>query len=72
VGGVHEIAAGTTNRLVPAEDPGSLSDAIAASLAEPRPPAAMGGLLSWQQSTQQLLDVLWRARREPSSGGRAE
>ena len=60
VGGVSEIAAGTTCRLVPAEDPVALSDAIAASLAEPSGPLSTGGLLTWQQSTQQILDVLMR------------
>ena len=60
VGGVSEIAAGTTCRLVPAEDPAALSEAIAASLAERRGPLTTGGLLTWQQSTQQILDVLMR------------
>jgi teichuronic acid biosynthesis glycosyltransferase TuaC len=61
VGGVHEIAAGTTNRLVPSEDPGALADAVAASLAEARPPFTTNGLLTWQQSTQQILHVLMGA-----------
>jgi glycosyltransferase involved in cell wall biosynthesis len=60
VGGVSEIAAGTNCRLVPAEDPTALSDAIAASLTEPRGSLATGGLLTWKQSTQQILDVLTR------------
>jgi glycosyltransferase involved in cell wall biosynthesis len=64
VGGVSEIAAGTTNRLVPPEDPGALSDAMALSLAEPRGPFTKNGLLTWQQSTQQILDVLLQADRE--------
>jgi glycosyltransferase involved in cell wall biosynthesis len=64
VGGVGEIAAGTSSRLVPAEDPGALSDAIAVSLAEPRPPFTKNGLLTWQQSTQQILDVVLPADRE--------
>jgi glycosyltransferase involved in cell wall biosynthesis len=64
VGGVSEIAAGTTNHLVPAEDPGALSDALARSLAEPRPPFTKNGLLTWQQSTQQILDVLLRTDTE--------
>jgi teichuronic acid biosynthesis glycosyltransferase TuaC len=58
VGGVQEIAQGTTNRLVPPEDPGALADAIAQSLALPRGPTDAGGLLTWRQSTQQILDVL--------------
>ncbi|HEX3593559.1 MAG TPA: glycosyltransferase [Polyangiaceae bacterium] len=62
VGGVHEIAAGTTNRLVPPEDPSALSNAIAESLAEARGPFTTEGLLTWQQSTQQILNVLERAR----------
>jgi glycosyltransferase involved in cell wall biosynthesis len=60
VGGVHEIAAGTTNRLVPPEDAPALAEAIAASLAErtrgehaPRPP----NLMTWKESTQQIVDV---------------
>ena len=60
VGGVGEIAAGTTNRLVPAEDPAALADAIGRSLDEPRGPTTTS-LLTWQQSTQQILDVLLRA-----------
>jgi teichuronic acid biosynthesis glycosyltransferase TuaC len=60
VGGVSEIAAGTACRLVPAEDPVALADAIAASLAEPRPALATGSLLTWKQSTQQILDALMR------------
>lgn len=60
VGGVSEIAAGTDCRLVPADDPGALADAIAASLAEPRGPLHVGGLLTWKQSTQQILDALMR------------
>jgi glycosyltransferase involved in cell wall biosynthesis len=58
VGGVSEIAEGTTCRLVRAEDPEALSDAIVASLAEPRAPRMTGGLLTWKQSTKQILDVL--------------
>jgi teichuronic acid biosynthesis glycosyltransferase TuaC len=65
VGGVHEIAVGTTCRLVAPEDPAALSDAIAASLAEPRGIAPTGGLLTWEQSTQQLVDVLVRAAMLP-------
>jgi teichuronic acid biosynthesis glycosyltransferase TuaC len=61
VGGVSEIAEGTTCRLVPAEDPVALSEAIARSLAEPRGPLATGGLLTWKQSTQQILEKLTRA-----------
>ena len=72
VGGVSEIAAGTTNRLVPAEDPGALSEAIAQSLAEPRAPFTDNGLLTWQQSTQQILDVLMGAAGNLGAGGRAE
>jgi glycosyltransferase involved in cell wall biosynthesis len=63
VGGVHEIAAGTTNRLVPAEDAPALADAIAAALAErtqgtsdaraTRP----ASLMTWKESTQQIVDV---------------
>ncbi len=64
VGGVSEIAAGTTNRLVPSEDPGALSDAMALALAEPRAPFTKSGLLTWKQSTQQILDVLLPANRE--------
>jgi glycosyltransferase involved in cell wall biosynthesis len=61
VGGVGEIAAGTTNRLVAAEDPGALAEAIAASLDEPRSPPSAGSVLTWQQSTQQIVDLLQRA-----------
>jgi teichuronic acid biosynthesis glycosyltransferase TuaC len=64
VGGVEEIA-GTTNRLVPAEDPGALADAIAGSLAEPRPPFRPNEFLTWQQSSQQILDVLMHADGDP-------
>jgi teichuronic acid biosynthesis glycosyltransferase TuaC len=60
VGGVNEIAAGTACRLVPAEDPVALADAIVASLTEPRPALATGSLLTWKQSTQQILDALMR------------
>jgi teichuronic acid biosynthesis glycosyltransferase TuaC len=80
VGGVGEIAEGTGCRLVPAEDPGALADAIAASLAEPRERAGgtgkgtettgagtgtgtgsrASGLLTWRESTGQILDVLMR------------
>jgi teichuronic acid biosynthesis glycosyltransferase TuaC len=60
VGGVSEIAEGATCRLVPAEDPVALSQAIAASLAEPRAPLTTGGLLTWKESTKQILDVLMR------------
>ncbi len=66
VGGVSEIAAGTS-RLVPAEDPGALSDAIAESLSEPRPELTTRRFLSWEQSTQRILDVLLGG-----DGGRAE
>lgn len=68
VGGVHEIAAGTTCRLVPAEDPRALAEAIAASLAEPRGSSSTRAYLTWQESTQQLVDVLVAAamlRRGP-------
>jgi teichuronic acid biosynthesis glycosyltransferase TuaC len=68
VGGVGEIAAGTTNRLVPAEDPGALSDAIAGSLAEPRGPFTPNRFLTWQQSTQQILDVLLRGDGDLAAG----
>ena len=63
VGGVSEIAAGMSSRLVPAEDPGALADAISRALAEPAEPGARWatGLLTWQQSTQQIMDVLVRA-----------
>jgi teichuronic acid biosynthesis glycosyltransferase TuaC len=70
VGGVDEIAAGTTNRLVPAEDPGALAEAIAASLAESRGPVTTTRFLTWQQSTQRILDVLLGG--EGVAGGRAE
>jgi teichuronic acid biosynthesis glycosyltransferase TuaC len=63
VGGVHEIAAGTANRLVPPEDATALADAIAASLAEPDrtpEPDDRGTLMSWKQSTQQIVDVFQR------------
>jgi glycosyltransferase involved in cell wall biosynthesis len=65
VGGVPEIAAGTTCRLVAPEDPAALSDAIAAFLDEPRGIPSTGNLLTWQQSTQQLVDVLVRAAMLP-------
>jgi teichuronic acid biosynthesis glycosyltransferase TuaC len=71
VGGVGEIAAGTSNRLVPAEDPGALSDAIAGALAEPRGPLSTGGLLTWQQSTQQILDVLFADGAAAAAAGRS-
>jgi glycosyltransferase involved in cell wall biosynthesis len=66
VGGVSEIAAGTTNRLVPSEDPGALSEAMALSLSEPRGPLTKNGLLTWEQSTQKILDVLLPPDREPA------
>ena len=62
VGGVHEIAAGTTNLLVDPEDAVALSDAIAASLAAPAPDGAGGRRMTWQESTQEILDILARAR----------
>jgi teichuronic acid biosynthesis glycosyltransferase TuaC len=61
VGGVSEIAEGTTCRLVAPEDPAALSDAIAASLAEEtvlNGPLATGRLMTWAESTKQILDVL--------------
>ena len=60
VGGVSEIAAGTGCRLVPAEDPTALSEAIVASLSEPRQPLATDGLLTWKESTAQMVDALMR------------
>jgi glycosyltransferase involved in cell wall biosynthesis len=65
VGGVDEIASGTSNRLVPAEDPAALAGAIAASLAEPRASldsrsSGERGFLTWTQSTQQILDAVLR------------
>jgi teichuronic acid biosynthesis glycosyltransferase TuaC len=62
VGGVSEIAAGTPSRLVPAEDPEALSEAIGGSLAEPRAPLTMNGFMTWQQSSQRILDVLLGAK----------
>ncbi len=75
VGGVHEIAEGTNCRLVPAEDPGALSAAVAASLAEAGQRGRegdggmtkAGGLLTWQESSQQIVDVLARAGMIPRS-----
>jgi glycosyltransferase involved in cell wall biosynthesis len=58
VGGVNEIAAGTSSRMVPPEDSSALADAILAALAEPPPPSVPPHLLSWEESTQQILDVL--------------
>jgi len=60
VGGVGEIAEGTTNRLVPAEDPAALADAITESLSMPRAPFTTNRFLTWQQSTQQILDAVLR------------
>jgi glycosyltransferase involved in cell wall biosynthesis len=57
VGGVHEIAEGTTNRLVAPEDPAALADAITASLAEPERLARADNLTTWRESTQQIVDV---------------
>jgi hypothetical protein len=37
---------------------------MALSLAEPRGPFTKNGLLTWQQSTQQILDVLLRTDTE--------
>jgi teichuronic acid biosynthesis glycosyltransferase TuaC len=71
VGGVGEIAEGTTNRLVPPEDPGALSGAIAGSLAEPRPEFSSSRFLTWEQSTQRILDVLLGSDGDPTAGGRA-
>jgi glycosyltransferase involved in cell wall biosynthesis len=67
VGGVAEIAEGATNRLVAAEDPGALSDGIAGALAEPRSRLTPNGLLTWQQSAQQILDVLLPAGGVPAA-----
>jgi glycosyltransferase involved in cell wall biosynthesis len=73
VGGVHEIAEGTSCRLVPAEDPEALSAAVAASLAEQRGRGSdgnmtkAGSLLTWQESSQQIVDVLARAGMLPRS-----
>ncbi len=75
VGGVHEIAEGTSCRLVPAEDPGALSAAVGASLAEAAQRGRdgggkmtkVGGLLTWQESSQQIVDVLARTGMLPRS-----
>ena len=71
VGGVGEIAAGPGSRLVPVEDAGALSEAIARALDEPRAPASREGLLTWKQSTQQILDVLMAARGDLVARARA-
>lgn len=60
VGGVHELVKGTQNRVVPPEDPAALEDAILTTLAEPRPAPHTEGLLTWEESTQQMLDTLRR------------
>ncbi len=62
VGGVHEIAKGTANRLVPPENAAALARAVVASLEEPRGPLDRTGLLSWEESTAQILEVLRTAR----------
>jgi glycosyltransferase involved in cell wall biosynthesis len=62
VGGVFEIAEGTANRVVPPEDPIALEAAISATLNEPRPQVPPGTFLTWDESTRQLLDVLFRGR----------
>ena len=75
VGGVHEIAEGTSCRLVPAEDPAALSAAVAASLTEATQrgregdgnTTKAGSLLTWQESSQQIVDVLARAGMIPRS-----
>jgi glycosyltransferase involved in cell wall biosynthesis len=57
VGGTDEIAEGTTCPLVPAEDAGALAEAIAAALDAP-PRIGSERMLSWRESTQQILDLL--------------
>lgn len=59
VGGVHEIAEGTTSRLVPPEDPHTLARAIMAALEAPRPEPST--FPSWEESTRQMLDLLARS-----------
>lgn len=67
VGGVEEIAEGTSNRLVAPEDPAALASAITASLRERRSEGAAAevpaGILSWKASTERLLAVLEGAGR---------
>jgi glycosyltransferase involved in cell wall biosynthesis len=58
VGGVYEIAAGTMNRVVAPEDPVALERAIEATLEEPRPDVPADRLMTWDESTRQMLDVL--------------
>jgi teichuronic acid biosynthesis glycosyltransferase TuaC len=66
VGGVGEIAEGTTCRLVPPEDAVALAVALEQSLAD----IARGedlsvppGLMTWKESTQQIVDVFQALRR---------
>ena len=73
VGGIHEIAGDPANRLVPAEDPTALADAIEASLAS-------GASLeegrsrtgTWAESAQNLVEVLGGLQRRTSSSGTPE
>jgi glycosyltransferase involved in cell wall biosynthesis len=60
VGGVREIATGTTCRLVPPEDPDALAEAIAASLLHPSGIPKADDLPTWRQSTLQLLDAVMK------------
>ena len=62
VGGVAEIAEGTSCRLVPPEDPSALADAIAQSLAGGAPRAVPAGLLTWKESTAQIVELLAAGR----------
>lgn len=62
VGGVFEIAEGTKNRVVSAEDAGALENAIADSLDAAKPEVPPGAFLSWDESTKQMLDLLVSAR----------
>ena len=67
VGGVAEIAEGTDSLLVPPEDAGALTTAIERSLAridesatdsDGARPVTAPGLMTWQESTQQIVDLL--------------
>jgi glycosyltransferase involved in cell wall biosynthesis/peptidoglycan/xylan/chitin deacetylase (PgdA/CDA1 family) len=63
VGGIPEIARHGPNRLVPPEDAGALTAALAAALVEPaRPPVPPSILPTWEDSADALIRVVQSVR----------
>lgn len=79
VGGVAEIADRARCRLVPPEDAAALADAIERALSDTNPgavreraPIVPAGLLTWAESTQQIVDLFAdRLRGRGGTGGAA-